>query len=72
MNCELLEQCPFFNTLSSLAANALKEVYCKGNPTLCARRQVAMAIGREKIPIDLYPNHDYRVQEIIESYLSEQ
>ncbi len=72
MDCELLDQCPFYNTLSSQAVDVLKEVYCRGNPMVCARRQVAMAIGREKTPLDLAPNHDYRVQEIIEAFLSEQ
>ena len=72
MNCELIKGCVFFNTLDSKAINALKEIYCKGNPLLCARRQVANAIGRERIPQDLNPNHDYRVQGIIEASLSGQ
>ncbi len=72
MNCELLEKCPFFNTLNSTAVKLLKEVYCQGNPLICARRQVANAVGRERVPEDLSPNHDYRVQDIIEAVLSEQ
>ena len=72
MNCELIKGCIFFNTLDSKAGDALKEVYCTGNPLLCARRQVANAIGRERIPLDLNPNHDYRVRDIIEDGLSGQ
>jgi hypothetical protein len=72
MVCELVKGCIFFNTLDSKAVDALKEIYCEGNPLLCARRQVANAIGRERIPKDLNPNHDYRVQGIIEANSSEQ
>ena len=56
--------------MDSQAVQALKEVYCEGNPLICARRQVAMAIGRENIPRDLTPNHDYRVPGIIEAFRS--
>ncbi|MDD3276276.1 MAG: hypothetical protein PHP93_04410 [Kiritimatiellales bacterium] len=72
MKCELIEGCLFFNKLDSKAGTALKEVYCLNNPALCARRQVAMAIGREFIPSDLTPNHNHRVQGIIEQVLSGQ
>lgn len=72
MNCELIKKCPFFNTLDSQAVKVLKEIYCIGNPAICARWQVAKAVGRENVPLDLTPNHDYRVQGIIESVLSGQ
>jgi len=70
MHCELLAGCLFFNGLHQSAVDTLKEVYCMGNPALCARRQIAMAVGREKIPPDLTPNHTHRVQEVIDSVLS--
>ncbi|MEI7850741.1 MAG: hypothetical protein WCH86_02815 [Kiritimatiellales bacterium] len=70
MNCELLDGCLFFNGLHESAIDALKEVYCKGNPNICARRQVAMAVGREQIPLDLTPNHTHRVQAIVNDILS--
>jgi hypothetical protein len=72
MVCEFIQGCVFFNTLDSKAVELLKEVYCLGNPLICARRQVANAVGRERIPPDLIPNHDYRVRDIIEAALSEQ
>ncbi|MGE4488619.1 MAG: hypothetical protein AB7E95_03635 [Kiritimatiellales bacterium] len=65
MNCELIGNCPFYNRLDSQAVSALKEVYCCGNPQICARRQVALAVGSEHVPPDLNPNHDYWVQDII-------
>lgn len=70
MNCEFLQECPFFKGMSSRAINAMKEVYCRGNSSICARRQVAMAVGREQVPLDLCPNQDFRVQEIIRKVLS--
>jgi hypothetical protein len=76
MKCELLEGCPFFQTpkmsSNSDIVNSLIEVYCKGNPLLCARRRVAIAVGREKVPDGLSPNHMHLVQKIIELGLMEQ
>lgn len=71
MNCELLDECPFFNGLSSVAVNALKEVYCHGNPMICARRQLANAVGRNRVPVDLKPNHNHLVRDLIETILAE-
>ena len=70
MNCRLMAGCLFFNGLHEGDTDSLKEVYCKGDPTHCARRQVAMAVGREPIPLDLAPNHTHRVQAIINDILS--
>lgn len=70
MHCEFIKGCAFFNEMDSLAIRVLKEVYCEGNPPICARRQVAKAVGRENIPPDLMPNHDFRVHGIIEEVLS--
>jgi hypothetical protein len=71
MKCEFLKNCPFFNCLTTVAVKALKEVYCRENPALCARLQVASAVGRENVPPDLTPNHNHLVQSIIEKVLSE-
>jgi hypothetical protein len=71
MNCELLECCPFFNALHPRAIDELKTIYCRDNPSICARRQVAMAVGREQVPLDLAPNHTHRVQAIIDTALPE-
>lgn len=75
MKCELFEGCVFFNrkelTAYSSLIEALKDVYCQGNPLLCARRRVAISIGREKVPEDLNPNHTHLVQELITATLAE-
>ncbi|MEI8207364.1 MAG: hypothetical protein WCG03_10840 [Kiritimatiellales bacterium] len=70
MHCELMAGCLFFNALHQDQINALKDVYCKNNPVICARRQVAMAVGRERVPQDLTPNHTHRVQGIVDAVLS--
>lgn len=66
MRCEFIDACPFFKTLDSEAVTALKEVYCHANPAICARRQVAMAVGTENVPPYLNPNHSHLVRETIE------
>ncbi|MFA7256848.1 MAG: hypothetical protein WC047_04670 [Kiritimatiellales bacterium] len=75
MNCELLEGCAFFNTLNGIKPDAIvifQEVYCNSTPALCARWQVARAVGRERVPPTLKPNETHLVQGIIDAVLSEQ
>jgi len=36
-------------------ANVMKQNYCRGNNKGCARYVVYKALGREKVPGDLYP-----------------
>jgi hypothetical protein len=70
MSCEFLKSCLFFNALHQHAIDELKKVYCENNPSICARRQVAMAVGLEHIPLNLAPNHNYLVQTVISDALS--
>ena len=74
MKCEWLENCPFFNMPEDVAhphaITAMKKIYCRGNSLLCARRQVANAVGREHVPLHLNPNHSHLVQDIIGVALS--
>jgi hypothetical protein len=70
MKCEWLKDCFFSNGIDSAAINALKAVYCHGNPTLCARRHVALAVGKDNVPMDMTPNHQHRVQNIIAHVLN--
>lgn len=67
MICEYIETCPFFQGVDSQAIRALKDVYCDNNPSICARKQVAMAIGRENVPDKLSPNHTHLVQGLIDN-----
>ncbi|HBY57413.1 MAG TPA: hypothetical protein DEG96_06075 [Candidatus Atribacteria bacterium] len=66
--CECLKSCPFFNAKMAnmpATANIMIKKYCKGDNSICARYMVFKALGREKVPIDLFPNQIERVKEII-------
>lgn len=76
MSCELMDSCLFFNRthagLHPHSIAALKEVYCTGDHLLCARRQVAKAVGGEHVPQHLTPDRIHLVRDIIEDVLSKQ
>jgi hypothetical protein len=60
LECECLATCPFFNDKMKekpAMAKVYKEKYCLGgHKTECARYSVRNAIGKENVPLDLYPN----------------
>ena len=66
--CELIEKCIFFNDkmqgMPSTAAT-YKKIYCEQDFEKCARFMVAKALGREKVPEDLFPNQKDRAENII-------
>lgn len=69
-DCELLKGCLFFN--DKMADNAgmaslYKRKYCQGDSSRCARLKVAKALGRPRVPTDLYPNMFDRAEKIIRS-----
>jgi hypothetical protein len=67
-DCELLEGCVFFNDkMANMPATAelYKDQYCRENNLECARYVVFKALGREKVPLDLFPNMKEKAQEII-------
>jgi len=58
-NCELIEKCVFFNDkMGNMPGTAemYKRKYCREDNSSCARHMVVKAIGREKVPPDLFPN----------------
>jgi hypothetical protein len=66
MACEKLSPCPFFHeNLPNMpsASDALKQRYCLGDPSGCARFQVSKA--GKSVPPDLFPNHQHRVAGIV-------
>ena len=66
--CELIEKCLFFNDLMErmpATANMMKKRYCLNDNLQCARYTVFKALGREKVPKDLFPNQIEKAQEII-------
>ena len=67
-DCELLEGCVFFNDkMANMPATAelYKDQYCRENNLECARFMVFKALGKEKVPLDLFPNMKEKAQEII-------
>jgi hypothetical protein len=46
-------------------ASVIKRNYCQGDNSKCARFLVAKAIGKEKVPLDLYPVNLDRANKII-------
>jgi len=66
--CEVLSACPFFNdTMANMpgTAAAFKRKYCQGDNATCARYMVLKAIGKPKVPADLFPNQEDRARKII-------
>jgi hypothetical protein len=67
-DCELLKICPFFNDqLKNMpaASNMMKKLYCRWIFAKCARFKVAIVLGKEKVPPDLFPGDSRRVDEIL-------
>lgn len=68
-DCSLINQCPFFNDkMESMPTmlTLLKWRYCKNRYTSCARYMVFSTFGREKVPLDLFPNDQNKAQSIID------
>ena len=68
VDCELLEKCIFFNDkMANMPATAdmFKNKYCKSDNSECARYMVFKALGREKVPPNLFPNMKDKAQVII-------
>jgi hypothetical protein len=67
-DCECLAGCIFFNDrmtgLESIK-EMMKNRYCKGDSTRCARYMVFKALGKGNVPADLIPNQVDRVAGII-------
>lgn len=66
--CELIEKCIFFNdqmaNMPSTSA-VYKKIYCEQDSENCGRYMIFKAIGRDKVPADLYPNQGERAKSII-------
>lgn len=65
--CEKLAKCPFFNDrLNNMPAvsGLMKQTYCLGDKTQCARYQVASA--NVPVPLDLFPNDFSRARELLQ------
>lgn len=72
-NCEMLPECLFFSdklaNMPTIADN-LKNIFCLGDNTLCARYLIAKHLGKDKIPFDLFPHNTDRVEIILASNIN--
>lgn len=68
--CESLPKCPFFNDKMAnkpATAQIMKNQYCLGDSSACARHQIKVAAGSDKVPGDLFPAQTERVPGILAS-----
>jgi hypothetical protein len=66
--CEILAGCPFFNDqMQGLGAikQMMKDRFCLGDCSGCARYMVFKALGKPKVPADLAPNQRERALALI-------
>jgi hypothetical protein len=64
----MIQKCVFFNDkMASKPATAdiMKKKYCQGDFQDCARYKVCKAMGREKVPGDLFPSQLDRARAMI-------
>ncbi len=67
-DCALIETCIFFNDKMAdmpAMADMYKNRYCRIDNSSCARYRVFEALGRDKVPTDLYPNDAERATAVI-------
>ena len=67
--CENFEKCPFYQGKMSIESGIgalYKKNYCEGDKTTCARYMVATTVGKEFVPLSLYPNMLDKAKKIIE------
>jgi hypothetical protein len=68
--CDLLDECPFFDAKMShmpAMADMYRDRYCGGDSFSCARYQVFASLGRDAVPIDLFPNQADGARDVIEA-----
>ena len=66
--CPSLQNCPFFNDkMANMPSTAeiIKKNNCKSDYTKCARYMVSKALGKEKVPSDLFPTQIENAKQLI-------
>ena len=67
-DCDCLPGCPFFNDRMEnmpKIAGMMKKGYCQGDFMNCARHMVKEALGKEKVPSNLFPNQIEKAKALI-------
>jgi hypothetical protein len=66
--CECLERCLFFNDKMAdmpSTTEMYKRKYCRGDSLGCARHIVFAALGRGRVPADLYPHEVAQAEQLV-------
>lgn len=66
--CPSLPKCPFFNDHMAqrpATAEIMKQSYCRGDNSRCARWMVASALGKPAVPVNLFPNQVEQARALI-------
>ena len=70
-DCECLKGCPFFNdrmAAKPATSEMYKNAYCRGSNVQCARYVVFSALGKDAVPLDLFPNQIENAYEVINNH----
>lgn len=70
-DCVCLPKCPFFNDKMAnmpTMAHKLKDKYCTGDNSSCARFMIFGKLGREAVPVDLFPSQSDRAAAILAAH----
>jgi len=68
--CECLPKCPFFHDRMAnkpATAQIMKNQFCLGDSSQCARHMVFLSAGGQHVPLDLFPSQTERVPAILSS-----
>jgi len=66
--CECVAGCIFFNDkMANMPSTAAiyKKKYCETDSSSCARHMVFKALGKLRVPADLFPNQTDKAQQMI-------
>jgi hypothetical protein len=70
-DCELLSKCLYFNDKLKnmpIASEIVKKMYCRWHYEECARYRVAMVLGPENVPTDLFPPEAERADRLLAQF----
>lgn len=72
--CALADDCPFFTTEVGFSPDlneAMRQKFCLGDSSGCARLSALAYMSREEVPADLLPTDIERLQLILEERRAE-
>lgn len=70
LKCRLLEDCVFINNHTSsfpTTAESFRKIYCESDFDKCACKIVEQHLGKEAVPLDLFPYQVDKANSFIQS-----